>query len=171
MVAPKRKTGAPLLCNRVVRSGIVSMFRDGHSKAEICKRMGIEPITINEWIDSDQHFSAAINQAMDEFLKHGAETSLKDLVLGYTKTEVVSVVSKRDPITGQMVKGREEVITTKHPPDYKAIRFTLHNRFRNKWNKPSITSIDLSGMSKEQLVELSEMCLEMKNGKEDKDES
>ncbi len=158
MAKAKDKGGAPTLCNRVVKSSIVSSFRRGLSKAKICEDLGIDEVTVNDWIDQDKTFSNAIDNAMELYLKHGTIKSITDLASGYTETVVTSVVKRLDKDTGQMRVVKEESVVTKHPPDYRSLRFILHNRFRG-WSKPSVSQLDITKVPQEHLIEMAKECI------------
>ena len=167
MAKEKVRAGAPVIFNRVVKAAIISSFRDGKSRAEICKNLGISIDTLHDWSRSDKEFSEAIAVALDDYMKYGAEACMSDLALGKAyATETITTRKKNDD--GEWEEVVEVVNKKQLAPDYRAARFIMHNRFRNKWNKPSVSTLDFGQMTDEQLLEFADMAMEMKRNREKK---
>lgn len=167
MAKEKSKGGAPTIFNRVVQASIISSFREGKSRAEICKALDISVECLNNWCQTNKQFSEAIAVALDDYMKYGAEACMSDLALGKAiATETITTRKKNDE--GEWEEVVEVVNKKQLPPDYRAARFIMHNRFRNKWNKPSVSTLDFGQMTDEQLLEFADMALEMKRNREKK---
>lgn len=154
----KRGKGKPTDFNRVVAAGIVSSVRRGDSVEKIAKDFGINKDSFYTWQEKHKDFAESVAKARDYFFRNGVEQGLVDLIRG-VETTTTRTYERRNNDTGEMEVKGVETTAIKHPPDWRAIRFTLHNRYRNKWNKPMATQLDLTKLPLSHLIELSKECL------------
>jgi hypothetical protein len=160
------KPGRPSTYNRVVGKAVVSMLKDGDTIDQICVKIGVAKDTFYLWCERNIDFQDEVEAAKDHFFKYGAERALCSLIKGTSETRTTKVYKKKNRDTGEMEVRGEETTVIQHPPDYRAVKFTLHNRFRNKWNKPIATQIDITKMPTSQLQELAKECLQELEGNE-----
>jgi len=164
------KRGRPTLYNRATANAIINMFRNGKTKAEISKIMGIDLSTMEDWYKAYPDFLRAIRKSQEIYIKEGAEKALKDLVEG-TKVKEKKVEKIRvwveEKNKYEMIAVKEEIITKEIPPNFHAIKFTLLNRAKNRWKHQQNFTIDATNLPSQELVTLAKEALrEIEKGKD-----
>ena len=114
--------------NLILLSG---WMRDGFTKTDIAKKMGISLNTLNCLERASKAISGAL-KAGAEVIDYKVENALLKAALGFAKREVKTVTVIKG---GVVVEEREEVTESQQAPNVYAIQSWLYNRRPDKWCK------------------------------------
>ena len=106
-------------------------MRDGFTKTDIAKKMGISLNTLNFLERASKAISGAL-KAGAEVIDYKVENALLKAALGFAKREVKTVTVIKG---GVVVEEREEVTESQQAPNVYAIQSWLYNRRPDKWCK------------------------------------
>ena len=107
--------------------------RDGYTKQDIAKRIGIDYTTLYKWYKQYPEFRQALSVGK-ELVDYRVENALLKSALGYRTKDVKVTTTLR---YGKVVETIKETTERDVPPSVPAIQTWLYNRAKDKWKNMS----------------------------------
>lgn len=115
--------------------------RDGYTRNDICKRIGITIQTFYRWIEQYPQFKKALYKGK-EVIDYQVENALLKSALGYTTRETKVIRSNRPDKDGNF-EIRTEITEKEIAPNTTAIAIWLNNRKPDQWKRNRDNSFEL----------------------------